>query len=107
MGEIIQINSVHVELPDGRKIYHINEICPISRYCRGPAFGDHGAKNASIFLEKMLHKTPFKRQAIQTDQASEYRGDYEIVAKTFGLGFFYLPRKSPKLNPHVERVNRT
>ena len=107
MGEIIQIDSVHVELPDGRKAYHINEVCPISRNCWGMAFGDHGAKSASIFLEKTLDKTPLKIQAIQTDQGSEYRGDYEIAAKTFGLGFFYLPQKSPKLNPHAERLNRT
>ena len=80
VGEIIQINSVHVEPPDGRKIYHINEICPISRYNWGMAFGDHGAKSASVFLEKMLDKTPLKIQAIQTDQGAEFRGDYEIAA---------------------------
>ena len=107
VGELIQIDSVHVGFSNGRKIYHINGICPISRYCWGMAFEDHGAKSASIFLEKMLEKMPFKVQAIQTDQGSEFRGDFEDVVKAFGLEFYYLPPKSPKLNPHVERVNRT
>ena len=29
------------------------------------------------------------------------------MAKERGVEFFYLPPKSPKLNPNVERVNRT
>ena len=107
IGEKTELDTVHVELPDGRKIYHINAICPISRFCWGMAFEDHGAKSASIFLKKILATSPFKIHAIQTDQGSEFRGEFETEAETLGVKFYYLPPKSPKLNAHVERVNRT
>ena len=107
VGEIIQLDTVHVELPDGRKLYHINAICPISRFCWGMAFEDHGAKSASVFLEKILDNAPFKIHAIQTDQGSEFRGEFETAAENRSVKFFYLPPKSPKLNAHVERLNRT
>ncbi len=106
-GEIIQVDTVHVELPDGTKIYHINAICPVTRVCYGEAFTSASAKNASIFLKNMIDYMPFKVQAIQTDQGSEFRGEFETTCKDLGLTFYNLPRKSPKLNAHVERLNRT
>ena len=71
------------------------------------AFEDDGTKSASIFLKKILATSPFNIHAIQTDQGSEFRGEFETAAETLGVKFYYLPPKSPKLNAHVERVNRT
>ena len=105
VGEKIEIDTVHVELPDGLKLYYINAICPILRFCWGMAFDDHGAKSASIFLRKILATSPFKIHAIQTDQGSEFRGEFETAAEALGVTFYYLPPKSPKLNAHVEWVN--
>ena len=78
-GEIIQIDTVHVELPDGRKLYHINAICPVSRVCFGDAYTSASAKNAAIFVESMLAYMPFQVEAIQTDQGSEFRGEFETT----------------------------
>lgn len=70
------------------------------------AFEEHGAKNASIFLEKMLDNRPFKIHAIHTEHGSEFRREFESATEIRGTEFFYLPQKSPKLNSHVERLNR-
>ena len=60
LGESIQVETVHVDLPDGTKIYHIIAICPVSRVCYGDAFTSAGAKNASILLLNLLDYMPFK-----------------------------------------------
>ena len=52
--EIIQINTVHVKLPDGRKLYHINAPSPVSRVCFGDAYTSASAKNAAVFVESLL-----------------------------------------------------
>lgn len=44
------MDSVHVELSDGRKTYHIDGVYPISRFGWEMAFEDHGAKSESIFF---------------------------------------------------------
>ena len=106
-GEIIQIDTVHVELADGRKLYHINAICPVSRVCFGDAYTSASAKHAAIFVESMLAYMPFEVEAIQTDQGSEFRGEFETTCQKLGRTLYNLPRKSPKLNDHVERLNRT
>ena len=106
-GEIVQIDTVHVELPDGQKIYHINAICPVSRVCFGDAYTSASAKNAALFLESMLAYMPFEVEAIQTDLGSEFRGEFETTCQKLGRTLYNLPRKSPKLNAHVERLNRT
>ena len=64
-------------------------------------------KNASIFLKNMIDYLPFKFQAIQSDQGSEFRGEFETTCKDVGLTLCNLPRKSPNLNAHVERLKRT
>ena len=33
--------------------------------------------------------------------------EFETVAENLGVKFYYLPPNSPRLNAHVERVNRT
>ena len=106
MGEIIQIDSAHLELPDGRFILS-------KGYVRLLGIGEVWLSRIMVrrarvfFLKEMLDKTPFKMQVKQTDRGSEFRSDFEIAVKNCGLGFFNLPPKSPKLNPHVEGVNRT
>ncbi len=81
------MDTVHVELPDGTKLYHIIAICPVSRVCYGKAFTSASAKNASIFLKNMIDYMPFKVQAIQTDQGSEFRVEFETTCKDLGLTF--------------------
>ena len=83
-GEIVQIDTVHVELPDGRKLYHINAICPVSRVCFGDAYTSASAKNASIFVKSMVDYMPFEIEAIQTDPGSEFRGEFETTCQKLG-----------------------
>ena len=38
---------------------------------------------------------------------SEFRADFESACKESGIKLFVLPLRSPKLNGHVERAQRT
>ena len=74
LGEIIQINTVHGDLPDGRQIYRINAVCLVSRACFGDAYSSANTKNAAIFVRSVLDYMLFEDEANQTDQGSEFRG---------------------------------
>ncbi len=50
---------------------------------------------------------PFPVRAIQVDGGSEFMADFELACQRAGLRLFVLPPRSPKLNGHVERANRT
>ena len=62
---------------------------------------------AALFLDYLQKKFPFKIKAIQVDGGSEFKKHFEEECKRRDIMLFGLPPRSPKLNGHVERSNRT
>ena len=50
---------------------------------------------------------PFPVKAIQVDGGSEFQDAFEREWQRRGIKLFVLPPRSPKLNGHVERAQRT
>ena len=50
---------------------------------------------------------PFPIKAIQVDGGSEFQDAFERECQKRGIKLFVLPPRSPKLNGHVERAQRT
>jgi putative transposase len=50
---------------------------------------------------------PFPVRAVQVDGGSEFMAQFETACKERGIRLFVLPPRSPKLNGHVERAQRT
>ena len=62
---------------------------------------------AARFLDTLLDRLPFPVRALQVDGGSEFAAEFEEACQQKELPLFVLPPKSPKLNAHVERSNRT
>jgi transposase InsO family protein len=62
---------------------------------------------AAHFLQYLQKKFPFKIKAIQIDGGSEFKKFFEQECEKKKIMLFELPPRSPKLNGHVERANRT
>jgi len=65
------------------------------------------AKTAGEFLSALEDRMPFSIKAIQVDGGSEFYAEFEDACKEKNIRLYVLPPKSPKLNGHVERANRT
>ena len=65
------------------------------------------ARTAREFLDELEARMPFPIRALQIDGGSEYMGEFEEACRERGLRLFVLSPRSPKLNGHVERANRT
>lgn len=65
------------------------------------------SKTAAHFLDTVLKRMPFPIRAVQVDGGSEFAAVFEDLCKKRGLRLFLLPPRSPKLNAHVERAQRT
>ncbi|SDF09119.1 Integrase core domain-containing protein [Thermus arciformis] len=52
-------------------------------------------------------RAPFPIRAVQVDGGSEFMSDFEEACERLGVKLFVLPPRSPKLNGHVERMQRT
>lgn len=55
----------------------------------------------------MRRRFPFPIKAVQVDGGSEFMADFEGACQKYGIRLFVLPPRSPKLNGHVERAQRT
>ena len=65
------------------------------------------ATTAAHFLDVLLKRMPFPIRAIQVDGGSEFQDAFEKECQRRGIKLFILPPRSPKLNGHVERAQRT
>lgn len=65
------------------------------------------ARTAATFLDAIQERMLFLVQAIQVDGGSEFQADLEAACQQRGIRLFVLPPRSPKLNGHVERAQRT
>jgi len=55
----------------------------------------------------IINRMPFEVKTIQVDGGSEFQSIFEETCQRMGICLFVLPPRSPKLNGHVERANRT
>jgi len=62
---------------------------------------------ASGFIDTLLKRMPFPIKTIQVDGGSEFQDAFEEECHRRGIKLFVLPPRSPKLNGHVERAQRT
>ena len=106
-GDLVQVDTLDVRpLPD-KRIKHFTARDMDSRWDVIEAYGSATAGNAKKFLKTLLDRAPYPVQAIQVDGGSEFMADFEQACAEEGIRLFVLPPRSPKLNGHVERAQRT
>jgi putative transposase len=106
-GDLVEIDSAHVRLVPGQVFKHFTARDVVSRWDVLDVFYRATADSAAAFLKSVLERMPFSVKAIQVDGGSEFKAGFEAACEQLGLKLFVLPPRSPKLNGHVERAQRT
>jgi putative transposase len=105
-GDLVQIDTLDVRPRAGHVLKQFSVIDVISRQC---VLELASAATATLAVRALdaLERLPFPVRAVQIDGGSEFRGAFEAACQARGLPLFVLPPRSPKLNGHVERSQRT
>ena len=106
-GAIVQVDTAHVSLFSGFTFKHFTACDVFTRWQVLEAHGRATAHAAAGFLNSILDRMPFPVSAIQVDGGSEFMAQFEEACRQRGITLFVLPPRSPKLNGHVERAQRT
>jgi transposase InsO family protein len=106
-GAIVQVDTSHVALFAGFRFKHFTACDVYTRWQVLEAHGRATAHAAAGFLDTIVERMPFPVKAIQVDGGSEFMAEFEDACRKRGIRLFVLPPRSPKLNGHVERSNRT
>ena len=106
-GDIVEVDTLDVRPLPGVILKHFTARDIISRWDVLEAHSRATSHTASSFIDIMLERMPFPIKTIQVDGGSEFQDAFEEECQRRGIRLFVLPPRSPKLNSHVERAQRT
>lgn len=105
-GDLVEVDTL--DLREGRKVLkQFTAIDTTSRFAAVTIASNATASLAVRILDALDARLPFPVRAIQVDGGSEFMADFESACQARAIPLFVLPAHSPKLNGHVERLNRT
>ena len=96
-----------VRFVDGTKRYILTAIDVERKFAFAGAYTSHSSASAADFLRKVIEVCPFEIDELQTDNGSEFALNFEQACASLGLTHFHTYPRSPKMNPFIERFNRT
>jgi len=103
---VLEVDTV-VRYIDGVKRYVLTSIDTERRTTFAACYTNHGSASAADFLRKAVVVLPDCPHAVQTDNGSEFASHFARATDDLALTHFHIYPRSPKLNTHVERFNRT
>ncbi len=106
-GDLIQVDTLTVTLGPGEVVKHFSAVDLHSRFSLAEVHTRATANLAAGFLAHLMASTPFPIKALQVDGGSEFMAEFEEACHMHDIELFVLPPKSPRLNGHVERMQRT
>jgi len=106
-GDLVQVDTLDLRPLPGVALKQFTARDVVSRWDVLMVASRATAQAASRFLDALGERTPFPVRAIQVDGGSEFQAVFEEACRQRGIHLFVLPPRSPKLNGHVERANRT
>jgi len=106
-GDLVQVDTLDVRPVPGVVLKHFTARDVISRWDVVQIYSQATAPTATRFLDSLLVRMPFAIRAIQVDGGGEFQAAFEQACQQKGIRLFVLPPRSPKLNGHVERAQRT
>jgi len=105
-GDLVEVDTLDVRPCPGTILKQFTAIDVVGRQCVLELASAATATLATRVLDAFA-RFPFPVRAVQIDGGSEFKGAFELVCQARGLPLYVLPPRSPKLNGHVERSQRT
>ena len=106
IGSLVQIDTKHLYIM-GTRFYLFVAIDCLSRYGFVWAYKTGSSESAADFLSKVIDYFPFKIEAINTDNGSEYLLNFHKACQKLGLMHYFTYPHTPKMNSQAERLIRT
>ena len=106
-GDIVEVDTLDVRPLPGVILKHFTARDIIPRLDVLKVHTRTSSRTASGFIDTLLERMSFPINAIQVDGGVEFQDAFEAECQRRGVKLFVLPPRSPKLNGHVERAQRT
>lgn len=105
-GHLVALDTVE-RFVNGCRRYIITFEDIYTRFSFAWATNSHCSKAAQEFFEKCQKAFPFPLQYVLTDNGSEFKKHFDEELKKLHINHYHTYPKTPKMNAHLERFNRT
>ncbi len=102
----MEVDTV-IRFVDGTKRYILTAIDVERKFAFAGAYTTHSSAAAADFLKKLIGVCPFPIIEVQSDNGSEFALLFRDACKKQGIVHYHTYPRSPKMNAHIERFNRT
>jgi Transposase and inactivated derivatives, IS30 family len=92
---------------DGMRRYLVTFIDPVSHLAFAMGLPSKHARYTARALDQGLSLLPHAPKTLLSDNGSEFEADFAKLLKERGIQRWYTYPKTPKMNAHAERFNRT
>lgn len=106
-GALIQVDTIHILLPNGKRLYIYTLIDLYSRWAYAEVVERISAQASVNFVLRARKVAPFKFEMIQTDHGSEFSTWFTHSFKTRKILHRHSRVRQSNDNAHIERFNRT
>lgn len=106
-GCLVQIDTAHLNPRGRRYCFQYTAIDTFTRLSFAKVYPTRGSKNGRLFLKELKGHFPFSVKAIQSDNGSEFLGDFHHQLETEKKPHYFSYPATPRMNSRVERMIRT
>ena len=105
-GECVAFDTVEKILHGSRR-YVITATDVYSRFAFAYATRSHGSKEAATVFKAIFQSFPYKIEQVLTDNGSEFMKSFQVELDHALIPHWHTYPRTPKMNAHCERFNRT
>lgn len=102
----IEMDSVILQVL-GRKFFFLTAIDIVTRFAWVKMTTNHSSRQAKLSLIQFMQNYKYNLRTVQTDNGSEFLGEFDDYLTKINVKHEFIYLKSPKINGCVERFNRT
>lgn len=106
-GALIQVDTIHIILPNGERLYIYTLIDLFSRWAYAEVTERISAQASANFVLRGSRLSPFKFEMIQSDHGGEFSTWFTHCLKTKKIAHRHSRVRQSNDNAHIERFNRT
>ena len=106
-GDLVQMDTVHIQKRDGSQIYVFTLLDVVSRWGYAKVMKRINTHSSIRFLKEAEERSPFPFRHLQSDHGPEFGKFFHDWVGQHGRLHRYSRVRKPNDNAHLERFNRT
>lgn len=101
-GDMVQMDTKHITIIGGKKFYQFTAIDVLSKKRVLRVYSSLSSRNGAHFLQECLKSFDFEIKNIQTDNGSEFFGEFDKLCQKLDIPHYFIYPRHPKQNTYVE-----